>query len=721
MFFPFGADYGALLAREEWPKDFQLMKKAGFNTILIGSELGRDLEKTDYLIQLASEHDIKVIFGLGVLIVPWHFFEEHPQARFLDMSGKAIPENEEDFRWPTTCFNNAAYRKFVVEVTSELVNRYKDNPAVIAWKIHNEPHYPTGAPCYCADSIRAFREWLKGQYKTVKDLNDSWGSRFVEWSRVEPPRSFPEPGSSPAAWVDWLSFGSENIAKFIAWQASIVRKLDPTRPVATNTWGGFVFPSLGQNEWQLMKGLDLLGIDFYPSWTFPGRSWQRARKMKSVGFVLDAVRCAASPKPVWVFECQAGPNAESTDFNTQDLRMEAWSAVAHGMKAVIYYRWDPVVYGAEPWVHYMRDFEGNPSDRVEEAGRISKQLHDILPLIVEGKTINEAAILFSQQSAIVSNLEMPVSSISGSNSFGDSYGGIYRALLDNHVLVDFLIPEDIASGRLKDYSVLFMPFCYCLNEDTASGIAEYVKSGGNVVAETYCAATNGKGKPYDIVPGGGLDKVFGCHALGSKRYRYWFIGHPIVAEKETEKFLGVKEGSKFWLCGPKELVEAEPNRTIAANFMEIPKTANVWSRVLECTTTPAIVMGKYGDGKTTYFAASLGEAYMRTEIPYLRHMVRSLLDWMGVRRNVIVEASSEQAAANVETGLIKKDGELLLVAINHDEAPFTGTFKILTHKKTAMAVEEVLSKKTLASEAADRYTVFRAKMSSRDCSAYHLF
>ncbi len=708
MFYPFGVNYGAALEREEWPKDFEMMKKAGLNLILID---GLDPE-TDYIIKLASENDIKVVFGLGILTMPWKFFEEHPEARFVGMDSKPVPANDEDFRWPQVCYNNPVYRKIVEDTMARVVNRYKNNQMIIAWKIHNEPCYPGTMGCYCENTVKAFRERLKDEYKTVENLNNSWESKIKDWNEVEPPRKLPEVGGSPAAWIDWMNFSNKNIAEFIAWQASIVRKLDPSRPVSTNVYGGFMHPVTGQNEWELAKGLDLLGMDFYPSWLPNPRSWVRRTKMKSVGFLLDAARCAAAPKPAWVFEYQAGPNAESTDFDARDLRIETWSSVAHGMKGMVFYRWEPLVFGAEPWVHFMRDFEGNPSDRVKEAARLSKQIKDILPVISGGETISDVAILLSHHSAALSQGE------GIGLSFDDSYRGIYRTLLDNHMPIDFLTPEDIASGKVKGYQALFMPFCYCLDEKTTSGIAEYVKLGGNVVAETYCATRNEKGKPYDVVPGGGLSKVFGCHAVGSKRYRYWFIGHPITSEKETEKYLSLKEGSKFWLCGPRERVEVEKDRIVAANFMEVLRVA-YWPH-LRTSKSPAVVLGEYGKGKTAYFAASIGEAYMRTDIPYLRQVISGLLGWMGVRRSIIVESPSEQASANVETGLIKKDGELLLIAINHDEAPFTGIFKVLTHKKTAMAVEDVLSKKAVASEIADRYTSFKAKISGRDCRAYHL-
>jgi predicted TIM-barrel fold metal-dependent hydrolase len=131
-------------------------------------------------------------------------------------------------------------------------------------------------------------------------------------------------------------------------------------------------------------------------------------------------------------------------------------------------------------------------------------------------------------------------------------------------------------------------------------------------------------------------------------------------------------------------------------------------------------MGKYGDGKTVYFAASIGEAYMRTEIPYLRQIVKNLLDWMGVQRNILVEATSEQRGANLETGLVKKDKELLLVAINHDEEAFTGTFKILTNKKTA-EVKDISSEKVITSKLTKGYISFETSIPGRDCRAYHLY
>jgi hypothetical protein len=37
----------------------------------------------------------------------------------------------------------------------------------------------------------SFREWLRGKYRSLKELNDSWGTKFGDWAEIQPPTLYP--------------------------------------------------------------------------------------------------------------------------------------------------------------------------------------------------------------------------------------------------------------------------------------------------------------------------------------------------------------------------------------------------------------------------------------------------------------------------------------------------------------------------------------------------
>ena len=45
--------------------------------------------------------------------------------------------------------------------------------------------------CYCENTQKHFREWLKTKYGTLENLNRCWGANFGEWDQVAPHRQEP--------------------------------------------------------------------------------------------------------------------------------------------------------------------------------------------------------------------------------------------------------------------------------------------------------------------------------------------------------------------------------------------------------------------------------------------------------------------------------------------------------------------------------------------------
>jgi len=81
------------------------------------------------------------------------------------------------------------------------------------------------------------------------------------------------------------------------------------------------------------------------------------------------------------------------------------------------------------------------------------------------------------------------------------------------------------AGKLAGYSVLLMPFTYCLSEKMGQAIKDYVAQGGIVIAEPYCANRDEHGVPYSEAPGAGLAELFGLRVNRVVNYRYWLVGH----------------------------------------------------------------------------------------------------------------------------------------------------------------------------------------------------
>ncbi|MEK6647138.1 MAG: beta-galactosidase trimerization domain-containing protein, partial [Candidatus Firestonebacteria bacterium] len=65
--------------------------------------------------------------------------------------------------------------------------------------------------------------------------------------------------------------------------------------------------------------------------------------------------------------------------------------------------------------------------------------------------------------------------------FSDALKGFYFTLSEYHIPTDIVIPEDIESGCLKNYSILILPNAKRLNSKIIECIEKYVKNGGGLV------------------------------------------------------------------------------------------------------------------------------------------------------------------------------------------------------------------------------------------------
>jgi beta-galactosidase GanA len=718
--FPLGSVWGGMLPREEWANDFAEMRKAGLNAVRFYSGFpGSDprikyWEDTDHIVELARGNGIGILYTIGTITLPREFFAKYPDIRFIDIDGKPFPRNIEDLTWPQACFNHPGYRQEIAGFMEMLVGHYRDNPAILCWTVHNEPCNPWGGTgCYCPHTIKVFQGWLRDRYGgDLGRVNQLWETGYASWDAVQPPRKWPFDGGNASAWMDWMTFGEWNVTDFIRWEAEIVRRLDPSRPVGTNTMGGVGLPiTTAQSERELARVLDFIGIDWYPSWILHRRHGEKAQMEKYVGALLDMTRWAVGDKPAIVMEVQAGPNAESIWFGADEMRIEGWQSIAHNMKGIYYYRWDPLVSGAEPWVHHMRTVNGEITDRVDEAGRLARQVGHVVNLIAgSAPPRSPVAMFYSRPSKIMAEadgLYYP--------QFTEANRGVYRLLADNHYGVDFIDGEEVLAGKLAGYRALLLPFTYCLSREVADAIKAFVRQGGIVLAEPFCAARDEQAVPYGETPGAGLAELFGVKATSTVKYHYWLVAHCLEMSQAGAAATGVKEGIKFWFCGVRETLELlNPGAQVLAEFIDFPPYQG---------RSPAVVVNGYGQGKAVYFAAGLGEAYVKMETPELRHMVDGLLRSLGVPKAVEVADLSDEASQDLEITVLdaKDEPDRTVIVINHAGKEAEATFRIQVRQPERLRVRELVSFRALDARMEDGRLVVQATVPARDAAVLNIY
>lgn len=119
--------------------------------------------------------------------------------------------------------------------------------------------------CFSPETLAAFREWLKREYRTLKALNEEWGSAYRRWEEITPPTTeeAQQEGRIPA-WADFRRFMELTYAEALKYTQEVVEGLDPG---AKTLVGGTQVPTPfnGTDWWLFSQSIGILepyfGID----------------------------------------------------------------------------------------------------------------------------------------------------------------------------------------------------------------------------------------------------------------------------------------------------------------------------------------------------------------------------------------------------------------------------------------------------------------------------
>ncbi|MCX8000212.1 MAG: beta-galactosidase, partial [Leptospiraceae bacterium] len=268
----FGVDYyPEQWTEKDWDEDISYMKDLGFSTVRLAEfawamfepkEGKFDFSFFDKIIDKFHKSNFQVILGTPTATFPPWLYRKYPDIVQVTKNGivRVIGTRRQ------ASFHSDNYLKAADRIVTALAKHYGTHPAVVGWQIDNEPGHEGSDLDYSANSLKKFREWLKVKYKTIQNLNESWGNRFwgVLYSSFE---EIPIPGAhlasgfNPIMLQDFYRFNSDALVSFIQRQATILRKYTKNQFITTNL---FPSPFLAITDMtELAKYLDFVSWDNY--------------------------------------------------------------------------------------------------------------------------------------------------------------------------------------------------------------------------------------------------------------------------------------------------------------------------------------------------------------------------------------------------------------------------------------------------------------------------
>ena len=576
--------YGASYYHEYMPyerleQDVDLMRKAGISVARVGESTWSSWEPRegrfefawmDRIIDRLHQAGIKVILGTPTYSIPPWLYRKHPEILVTYLGGRkaeyGIRQNM-DISHPT-------YRMYCERVINQVVEHFRNHPAVIGYQIDNE----TSSYGTAGRNVQlSFADYLKNKFKTTAELNRLWG--FVYWGQLVndwdelPPR---DGILNPGYKLEWERFQRTLTTDFLAWQAALVnRHKRPDQFVTQDFVGGI---PTGIDSYEIAKHLDIVSVNPYhevqdeldgEQASFTG---DYNRPLKQANYLVTETNAQTTG---WDSKTQYPP------YDGQ-LRLNVYTHVASGANMVAYWHWHSLHYGQETYWKGILSHDLEPNRAYEEVSRIAHELEKHGPRLANFKRANPVAILYSADSYHGLRF-MP---FHDKVDYMTVLRQMYRALYRLNVGVDIVRAE---TASLPGYRMVVVPPLYIADDALLSRLDAYVSQGGHVLMAFKSGFANEYSTVRWVMAPGPLRKACG--------FRYQEFSN-------LKKELALKDDP---------FQAGAANRVSVWAEMLIPETATVLASYDHpfFGKYPAITRNRYGRGTLTYEGTVLSDELQR--------------------------------------------------------------------------------------------------------------
>ncbi len=348
----------------------------------------------------------------------------------------------------------------------EIVEHYRDNPAVIGYQLDNE----TGSYDPVNPEVQVgFANYLQAKFKTVEKLDEIWGlnywgQRLYRWTDLPGREGILNPGWK----LEWQRYQQWMTTDFLAWQAEIVKEYKGPGQFITHDLAAPPRPRV--NEVEISGSLDIVAANIYEdrqdAYDGAKSSLQGdfARSLKHTNFLLTETNAQTD---------SATSMGQYPPYDGQ-IRLAAYTHISSGANMVEYWHWHSLHYGLETNVKGILGHDLEPGRVYAEVSRTAHELERVGPEIVDTRRPNQVAILYSDDS----HYGLEYQPFSERENYRSIMIQVYNALYKLNVGMDFVFPD---STNFSDYRMIVVPPLFIASDELLNRLSEYVRGGGNVV------------------------------------------------------------------------------------------------------------------------------------------------------------------------------------------------------------------------------------------------
>ena len=483
--------------KEDWQRDFENMENLGFNCVKlwavwnwIEKEQGQfDFSDLDELVILAKKHNLGVIINTIPEGAPYWTYDGDNTRLYHTADGQKVhyggPANLPTAGWPGLCIDDSDFAMWVSRFIEKTAEHFSNEESVIAIDVWNEPHlepmydYRQNMLCYCENSQKKFRNWLKEKYQTLENINKAWYRTYTDWAQVTPPPRF----GTWADMLDWRRFWLENMRDWLRLRVNASRKGASNIPVQThvaysgilgNKINGGLANELG-DEFLLAKEVDIFGLSSFPKWLM-GPKHRYRHFLHS-----EMIHAASGSKIFYQVELQGGagkPGLLGSEVpTTDDINVWNWNTVAVGGKGSVYWQYAPEPAGIESPGFGLTGLKGENLDRSMAASKCAKELNTKLMDNAVGMDILNAVYVSRDSDLLCFAAERKEDMYAGSLS------GICLAAYKEGIPFSFFHQDNIECLSKSNIKTLYLPMGLILCEKEVDCFVQFVQNGGTLISE----------------------------------------------------------------------------------------------------------------------------------------------------------------------------------------------------------------------------------------------